>query len=131
MNFIKEALRTESIPDVVMTKELIRLLHASIGMQTESAEFSDQIKRHVFYGKPLDRVNLKEEIGDLLWYLAIALDTLDSNFEVEMLRVINKLKVRYPDKFSSDLASNRNLGLERESLENQLEFPELKQGVDY
>lgn len=122
MNFIKEAVRTESIPDVVMTRELTRLLHASIGMQTESAEFSDQLKKHIFYGKPLDKVNLKEEIGDLLWYLAIALDTLDSSFEVEMLRVIKKLKVRYPDKFSNELAASRRLEEERKVLEGQTQF---------
>ena len=120
MNFIEKALRTESVPKIEMTEGLTRLLHAALGMQTESAEFSDQLKKHIFYGKPLDKVNLKEELGDQLWYIAIALAALDSDFETEMARVINKLQVRYPDKFTNELAEVRNLVAEREELEKQL-----------
>lgn len=47
------------------------LLHCATGLVTESAELVDAIKKHVFYGKPLDVVNIKEELGDLLWYVAI------------------------------------------------------------
>ena len=122
MDFIKEALRTESKPKIELTEDLTRLLHAAIGMQTESAEFSDQLKKHIFYGKPLDKVNLQEEIGDLLYYIAIALDTLGSSFEVEMLRVVKKLKVRYPHKFSNELAASRRLEEERSALEGQTEI---------
>ena len=120
MNFIERALRTESVPNIEMTEDLTRLLHSALGLQTESAEFSDQLKKHIFYGKPLDKVNLKEELGDQLWYIAIALKVLGSDFETEMARVINKLQVRYPDKFTNELAESRDLEAERKELDRQL-----------
>lgn len=94
------------------------LLHASMGLVTEAGEFQDMLKKHVFYGKPLDKVNLKEEIGDLLWYCAIALEALDTDFQAVMQTNIDKLKARYPEKFTEEKAENRNLAKERKILEN-------------
>jgi NTP pyrophosphatase (non-canonical NTP hydrolase) len=98
-------------------KKTIDLLHAAIGMVTESGEFMDMLKKHLFYGKPLDEVNLNEELGDQIWYIAIALNALGSSFEEVMARNIEKLQARYPDKFTERSALVRNLGKEREILE--------------
>jgi len=103
----------------VVSDKKINLLHAAIGMQTESAEFSDMLKKHLFYGKPLDTVNLMEEIGDQIWYIAMALRSLDTDFETVMERNIAKLKARYPDKFTEELAENRDLEKERSILEGK------------
>lgn len=111
--FIKDAIRTES-PNFYPQNE--RILHAAIGCVTESAEMIDAIKKSMFYGKQLDVTNIKEEAGDLLYYLAILFDELDTTFEAEMDRVIKKLIVRYPDKFCSDRAYSRDLDKEREVL---------------
>ena len=99
------------------SKKMIDLLHSSLGLVTEAGEFQDMLKKHIFYGRELDLVNLKEEIGDILWYCAIALEALDADFESVMQTNIDKLKARYPDKFSSERAINRNLDKEREILE--------------
>lgn len=122
--FIEDSLRTESSEfnmlvdnDANMYKKE-RLIHAAFGMQTETAEFTDALKKSLFYGKVLDTTNLKEELGDLLWYVAIAMDELDTDFEAEMDRVINKLKVRYPKLFTQDAAEHRDLKAERASLES-------------
>lgn len=93
------------------------LLHASMGMVTEAGEFQDMIKKHIFYGKERDDVNLKEEIGDILWYCAIALNALGTDFESVMQTNIDKLAARYPDKFTEDKAIDRDLDKEREILE--------------
>jgi NTP pyrophosphatase (non-canonical NTP hydrolase) len=98
-------------------KKKIDLLHAAMGLVTESGEFMDMLKKHLFYGKPLDEVNLLEEIGDASWYLAIALNALGSSFEEVMARNIEKLQARYPDKFTEQAALVRNLDKEREILE--------------
>jgi NTP pyrophosphatase (non-canonical NTP hydrolase) len=103
----------------VVEGDKIDLLHAAIGMQTESAEFSDMLKKHLFYGKPLDVVNLTEELGDQMWYIAMALRALGTDFETVMERNISKLRVRYPDKFTEDLAENRDLCKERGILEGK------------
>lgn len=127
LNFINNAIRTESkrqpvdtSPTAPATEQdivLSRLLHASIGMNTEQAEFADMLKKHLFYGKPLDQTNLKEELGDMLWYIAVAMDALGTDFDTEMNRVINKLRVRFPDKFTDHHAENRDLVAERKVLE--------------
>jgi NTP pyrophosphatase (non-canonical NTP hydrolase) len=122
MNYIKEALRTEAADhDAQMkrlsTPEMTRLLHAAIGMQTESAELSDALKKHIYYGKPLDKVNLIEELGDQFWYLAIMCDALGTTFEEVQQININKLKARYPDKFTQEKAEVRDLEKERAVLE--------------
>lgn len=115
--FTKDCLRTESTLWNVKPG-MDRLVHAAFGLQTESAEFTDQLKKHIFYGKPLDTINLQEELGDILWYMAIAMDVLDTTFSAEQNRVINKLKDRFPEKFTQDKALNRDLEKERETLEN-------------
>jgi len=119
-NFIEEALRTESSLNPLSEtyeEKSARLLHAAIGLVTESGEFIDALKKFLFYGRPLDLVNLKEELGDILWYIAIAMSALDTTFEEEMDRVIRKLRTRYPEKFTTDAAINRDLFSERNELE--------------
>lgn len=97
---------------------LIRLDHASAGFTTEAGEFADQLKRHKFYGKSLDRTNLLEEVGDLLWYVALACNALDETIESVQEKNIGKLRVRFPDKFSEVDALDRDLDSERKSLES-------------
>jgi NTP pyrophosphatase (non-canonical NTP hydrolase) len=120
--YIKAAIKTESndfepIKNRLQNEQTIRLLHAGIGLSTESAEILDSLKKHIFYGKPLDEVNLKEEMGDLFWYLAIMADSLNIDFETIMSKNIEKLKARYGQKFSEEKAIERNLILERQTLE--------------
>lgn len=96
----------------------IRLLHAAMGMCTEAGEFQDQLKRHLFYGKPIDSVNLAEEVGDMMWYLALAANALNVDLIEVATKNIAKLKARYPDKFKEHDALNRDLDTERKILES-------------
>ncbi|MFN5538469.1 MAG: nucleoside triphosphate pyrophosphohydrolase family protein [Candidatus Melainabacteria bacterium] len=119
--YIKNAIVTESKNYAVVKDRFdeknIRLLHALMGLTTEAGESLDALKKHLFYGKPLDEVNLKEEMGDLFWYLAIMADTLGVSFEEIQERNIEKLKARYGEKFTDEKAINRNLETERSILE--------------
>lgn len=112
--FIKDAIHTES-PNFFQPNT--RILHAAIGCVTESGELLDALKKQMFYGRELDLTNVKEESGDLLWYLAILFDELGTDFETEANRVINKLKTRFPDKFTEQDAFERKLDEERRVLE--------------
>jgi NTP pyrophosphatase (non-canonical NTP hydrolase) len=96
-----------------------RLLHAASGMVTEAGEFMDALKKHAMYGKPLDVVNLAEEVGDQLWYLALACNTLGVEIEAVMATNIEKLRVRFPEKFTEKDALTRDLGAERRILEGK------------
>lgn len=92
-------------------------LHMVMGMQTESAEIADAYKKHIAYGKNLDLVNVKEEIGDLLWYLANLANLHGWDLRDIMDTNIKKLEARYPEKFNNDNAVNRDLEKERIILE--------------
>ena len=100
-----------------LTEENVRLLHAAIGMVTETGEIQDQLKKHIFYGKPLDKVNLKEEMGDLVYYLALMCNVLGLTFEEVLERNVEKLQARYPKGFTQKDAVERNLEVERAILE--------------
>jgi NTP pyrophosphatase (non-canonical NTP hydrolase) len=95
----------------------LNLLHAAMGISTEAGELMDAFKRKIFYGKPLDVVNVKEEIGDLMWYVAILLRELDLDFEEVLQLNIDKLRARFPEKFTEHHALHRDLGKERTILE--------------
>lgn len=111
--FIKESLkqdRSSYIPIVERLYEstdplsldinLTRIIHASIGMSGETGEILDTVKKSMMYGKELDTSNLKEECGDVLWYMAIMLHELGSSFEEVMKLNVDKLSKRYPNGFT-------------------------------
>jgi hypothetical protein len=106
--------------DQLAKTETIQLLHAAIGVGTESAELLEQMYNHIFMGKELDHINLAEEYGDVSWYMRLAAIVLKKvkgmGFFEMIMRNIAKLKIRYPDKFTAENALNRNLDAERKSL---------------
>jgi len=44
--------------------------HMFLGMLTEIGELGDVYKKNLAYKKEIDLVNVKEEVGDLMWYIA-------------------------------------------------------------
>mgnify|MGYP000577789370 CR=1 FL=1 len=97
---------------------ILRLIHAAMGITTETGEFMSTLKKHVIYDVPLDKVNLIEELGDLLWYITIAIDALGTDMEDIMVRNIANLHKRYPKAFNTQDAALRNLQQERDALLN-------------
>lgn len=121
--YIKNAIKTESrdfegIAKRLQSTENIRLLHAGIGLATEAGEFLDALKKHIYYGKELDKVNLREEMGDIFWYCGIIADQMGVDFSEVMERNITKLKARYGEKFTEEKANFRDLETERTILES-------------
>lgn len=124
-DYLKAALRTEPTDYTSITARISgdnqagsRVLHAMIGLCTETGELQDAVKKHIIYGKPIDRVNVIEEFSDCLWYIAVGLDACGSSFEEAFAKNIAKLKARFPDKFTEDQALNRDLDAERKALED-------------
>jgi NTP pyrophosphatase (non-canonical NTP hydrolase) len=123
-NYVDEVLRTESVDmeaigERLQDKETVRLLHAALGLVTEASELADILKKHIFYGKLLDRVHVREEVGDGLWYAGVAIDVLRTTMDEVMSGNISKLKQRYPEKFTEDAAINRDTDAERSILEGE------------
>lgn len=109
------ALRTLSDQNFISTVNP-DLMHAAMGLATESGELLDAIKKRAFYGKALDEVNLIEELGDLMWYIAVACEALGTTIDAVCAANIEKLKRRYPHRFTSEHAINRDLTAERAAL---------------
>lgn len=84
-----------------------RLIHSQLGVSSESGELADAIKKFIIYGKELDIENIKEEYGDLLWYINIGLTSIGYTMEECMQANIDKLKLRYPEKFTEKDALER------------------------
>jgi NTP pyrophosphatase (non-canonical NTP hydrolase) len=97
--------------------QFIRLLHAALGLATEAGELMEMLSDYLEGHKPLDVVNAKEELGDAQWYVPLGVDACDAELEDVMQTNIDKLRARYPDKFTEHDAQNRNLDKEREILE--------------
>ena len=92
-------------------------LHMTLGLVTEAAEIADVYKRKIAYGKEVDEVNVKEELGDLMFYVANMCNINGWDLRGILDTNIRKLQVRYPEKFSNESALNRNLDAERIELE--------------
>lgn len=92
-------------------------LHMAIGISTEANELLDAYKKHFAYGKELDVTNVGEEMADILWYISNLCTMLNIDLEEMLQRNIDKLKARYPEKFTQENALNRNLDVERNILE--------------
>lgn len=113
----KEYQKLAARTNAELGSKLMNNIHMAFGLQTESGEFSDVFKKHIAYGKDIDYINLKEEVGDLLWYVANLCNINDWDMGEIMTTNIEKLQARYPEKFTQEKAVNRNLEREREILE--------------
>ena len=74
----------------------VRLIHMALGISGEAGEVTDIIKKNFMYDKKLDIDHLKEELGDMLWYMSNLLDEIGSTFEEVMQLNVDKLAKRYP-----------------------------------
>lgn len=84
-----------------------RIIHGLLGLSTEAGELQDAFKKTYYYGKPLDKENVAEEIGDVMWYIAILCNEMRFDLGEIMEANIAKLKKRYPEKFSETAAVKR------------------------
>ena len=100
-----------------LDNSLMDNIHMILGMQTETAELSDIYKKMIAYNKELDLVNAKEEIGDLMWYIANYCNLNGWDLRDIMETNISKLEARYPEKFTNENAISRDLEAERKILE--------------
>lgn len=116
---VKRALfynKTDRLPDPEGASNLLELpfnmnvddIHAMLGMEGEMGEISEILMDPNLSDEDAKR-RLVDECGDLLWYMALAFMNRGISFEDVFQRNIDKLKARYPDKFTVELAVNRDL----------------------
>ena len=99
------AARTSGQSDTTM-----RLLNGALGLGGEAGEAQELVKKHCFHGHTLDKLRLKKELGDVLWYLAELASASGISLQDVAEHNIGKLMARYPDGFSSEASLNRKEG---------------------
>ncbi len=87
-------------PPLVQGNYELELRQSVLGIASEAGEVAGVIEKHLFQGHPLDKDKLIKEMGDVLWYLAMMSDAMKVSLEDVMERNIEKLKARYPEKFT-------------------------------
>lgn len=104
-----------------MTPLRAATLHMGVGVCTEAGELLDAFKKWVFYGRSLDIDNVKEELGDIEFYLEGIRQNLGIDRNETLQCNIEKLSTgknaRYAEGYSDAAAIARadkqgELGLE-------------------
>ena len=79
--------------------QLEQITCAVMGIAGESGELVELLKKHRYQGHPLDLDELRNEAGDILWYLALLCDGMDTEMGQVAEENIEKLEERYPKGF--------------------------------
>lgn len=95
-----------------ITPEECDLLHMAVGVAGEAGELLDAVKKHVIYRKPLDMENMKEELGDLEFYMErirqICNFSREEVLEANISKLMTSDKARYKlGKYTDDAAQDR------------------------
>jgi NTP pyrophosphatase (non-canonical NTP hydrolase) len=77
-----------------------RLLDASAGLAEEAAEVLGLIRKRVFQQRDVDDAKLTEELGDVLWCLAVTANTLGIPLSKVAEANQAKLALRHPNGFT-------------------------------
>lgn len=87
-------------PQYEVNHNVVRGLHGAIGLATESAEILDAYKKFMF-GKrrPIRPDNIKEECGDVFFYLHLVMDAYGITLRDVIADNVVKLANRYIEKF--------------------------------
>ena len=76
-----------------------RLLNHILGLLGESGEVAEIIKKSEYHGKPYTQDKMKDELGDVLWYLTALASDHGLTLEGIAEHNVAKLAARYPNGF--------------------------------
>lgn len=105
-------------PNFRVAVPTLPLLHAAMGLVTESAEIMDAMRKAAMTGELPDTINLAEEAGDILFYLQMLAARLNVSLEEIASLNMAKLRRRYPEGFDVSHFKHRDLAAERSVLES-------------
>ena len=89
------------------TEECRDLANAGLGLTGEAGEVADLIKKHLYQGHDLPCEKIVEELGDMMWYIALTADLIGKGMEEIMQANIDKLWSRYPHGFRAEDSIHR------------------------
>ena len=83
------------------------LIVGALGLAGESGEVADHIKKFVGQGHELSREHVAEELGDVMWYVAITAHAVGYPLNDVMEMNVDKLLKRYPNGFDPERSIHR------------------------
>jgi NTP pyrophosphatase (non-canonical NTP hydrolase) len=78
-----------------------RLLDAAAGLSEEAGELLGLVRKQVFQRRQSSTARFAEELGDVLWCLAITADSLGLSLAQIAAGNVRKLEERHPQGFRS------------------------------
>ena len=117
LRFIERTIDEDEVKKVIADNMMFEpLSYVNTSVQYAS-ELLDLFKKHIYYGTELSY----DKIYMVLVQIVITLYDLCKSYKLDMNKLldnnINKLRIRFPEKFTQELAENRDLGAERKELE--------------
>ena len=101
--FQKDVKRTMD-PDIVGAE---LLTNAALGISGESGEFADIVKKWRYQRHDMKTSEALDELGDILYYTALAIDWYGFGLDEVMERNMKKRAERYPNGFEAERSINR------------------------
>lgn len=92
-----------------LTPESAHLWHMGTGVAGEGGELLDATKKYAVYGRPLDRENVIEELGDLEFYMRGVREAIGVTRSEVLAYNISKLNKRYPAGTYTNEHANKRL----------------------
>ena len=106
----------EFLSEFANPQQAINIIHGILGVATEAGEMLELLRDVINGNKQFDALNLREECGDNLWYLALLARELGETLTDIQRANIAKLRTRYPNQFNEFDANHRNLEAEEKAL---------------
>jgi len=91
--------------DLAFTTKHITM--AVLGLCGEAGEVADLFKKLYFHGHVPDHARLRDELGDVLWYVSELCCALGMPLDEIAASNIAKLQSRYGNAFSTEASINR------------------------
>lgn len=93
-------------------------LHSLIGLAGEVGELTSLAQKVVWYGREISDAELLKQValeyGDACFYIAEGLSAFGLRFEDVLQANVDKLRVRFPDRYTDEAAAEENRNRERE-----------------
>ena len=86
-----------------------QLFNGILGLAGETGECADLVKKHFYQDGREIIQNLKDEAGDVLWYVVEVISAMGWTLEEVAQHNVDKLKRRYPAGFDADRSLHREV----------------------
>ena len=106
MNIEEFQKRSTRTMDTSLTRR-DQIANMALGIAGESGEVADIIKKHLYQGHTLDLDHMKEEIGDVMFYIVNLCTLYDITMSEVLVGNYNKLMERFPNGFDKEKSINR------------------------